>query len=87
MRSAQHKLRPGKDRTALLQFLERLKKLATKRNDIVHAVYLMVYERKKTDLPVQAPTSYETAINLKTTNTLGLAASPGPLVAADEVIE
>lgn len=41
---AQHKLRPGKDRTNLLAFLKRLEKLATTRNDIVHAVYHMVYE-------------------------------------------
>jgi putative ABC transport system substrate-binding protein len=59
----------------------------TQFREVASYVDRILHGEKAADLPVQAPTKYETAINLKTAEALGLRVPPGLLVAADEVIK
>jgi putative ABC transport system substrate-binding protein len=57
------------------------------RNNLDNYVDRILRGEKPVDLPVQAPTKYELAINLKTVKALGLTVPQALQASADRVVE
>ena len=47
----------------------------------------ILHGKKPSDIPVEQPTKFDFAVNVKTATTLGLAIPPMLLTTADEVIQ
>ena len=54
---------------------------------MAHYVAQIFHGAAPGDLPIEQPTHYRFAVNLKTANALGLTIPPSILARADEVIE
>ena len=55
--------------------------------NVIEFTFRLIFSASGGDLPVQLPTKFEMAVNLKTAKALGLTVPQSILLRADEVIE